>query len=157
MTYSVRVATPADEPRLAELLRMMHQENGVAPLAEDLMQQAMRRGLSRDHAVVGVIEEGDRLLASVGLFIGRWWYSHSEHLEDLWNFVHPDARRKPMARPLVEFAKSCADALEMPLLMGVLSDERTQAKVRLYQRQLPFVGAVFLYRPGQSVEVKGDS
>lgn len=147
MSYTVRIATAADEAPLADLLRMMHRENGMSPLAEDLMMNALRRGLMRDQAIIGVIDEDNRLAASVGLFVGNWWYSYDKHLEDLWNFVHPDYRRKPMARPLIEFAKGCAQALEMPLLMGVLSDERTAAKVRLYERQLPRVGGLFLYRP----------
>ena len=35
---------------------------------------------------------------------------------------------------LCEFAKAAAEMLDMPLLIGVLSNERTEGKVKLYER-----------------------
>ena len=38
------------------------------------------------------------------------------------------------ARKLCEFSKMAAERLNMPLLIGVLSNHRTEGKVKLYER-----------------------
>jgi hypothetical protein len=144
----VRVGNLGDFGPMLIFLGQMHAENGMASMAPELVAHSLHRGLSQDRAIIGIIEEDGHIAASVGLFIGRWWYSYDSHLEDFWNYVGQDYRKRHMARPLIEFAKRCAESLEIPLLMGVTSNTRTAAKVRLYERQLPFVGAAFRYVPG---------
>jgi len=144
----VRIGRPSDFPLMMDFMGQMHAENGMASMAPELVAESLRRGLARDRAIIGIVDDGDRVAASVGLFVGRWWYSHDFHLEDFWNYVGQDYRRHHMARPLIEFAKGCSESLGVPLLMGVTSDTRAAAKVRLYERQLPFVGATFRYVPG---------
>lgn len=147
----VRVGTPADFDRVLALLIDMHAETGIGPLDLAHAVPVIRKGLARDRAIVGIAEDGGHTAGSVGLFIGRWWYGGddiaSQHLEDCWNYVRPDFRRRPIARPLIEFAKNAADRIGIPLLMGVLTDSRTEAKVRLYARQMPQIGALYLHRP----------
>ena len=63
-------------------------------------------------------------------------------------FIHPDYRsaKGGRARRLCEFSKQAADSLGIPLIIGVLSNNRTEAKVRLYKRQFGEPsGAFFLY------------
>ena len=145
----VRVGMPDDFPALMDLLFCIHKENGLGPMDSDRVADYARRGLARDRSIVGIAEDEGKLAGSVSLFVSRWWYApeHVSHLEDLWNYVHPDFRRRPVARPLIEFAKTAANSLKMPLLMGVLSGERTAAKLRLYERQLPQLGGLFYYDP----------
>jgi hypothetical protein len=69
-------------------------------------------------------------------------------LEERAIFIPPEYRgvKGGRARRLCEFAKQAAKAMEMPLLIGVLSNHRTEAKVRLYERQFGKpTGAFFLY------------
>lgn len=148
---TVRIAGQEDAAGLWALLHLMHDENGVAPIDDEKLKWTLARGLARDKAVIGVIGDVGAPVASVGLYAGEWWYSTEQHLEDLWNFVHPEHRRSTYAKDLIQFAKRASDDLGIPLLMGVLSTERTKAKVRLYERQLPFAGAIFLY-PGVKAE-----
>lgn len=144
----VRIGTPADFPRMLEFLKLMHAENGIMPLSMDRVVPFLQCALAHHQSLVGIIDgdDGD-IAASVGLMIGQYWYSETKHLEDAWNFVRAEYRTRPMARPLIEFAKRAADGLHVPLLMGVLSETRTMAKVRLYERQLKFVGAIFTHYP----------
>jgi ABC-type transport system substrate-binding protein len=129
------------------LLREMHAENGLAPMDESMVRAALDRGINRDRAVIGVIRGDGVIEASIGLFVGSWWYSQSQHCEDLWNFVSEPYRKSEHAKSLLQWAKYAAGFLEKPLLMGVLSNERTQAKIRLYERQLgPQIGALFVVR-----------
>jgi hypothetical protein len=69
-------------------------------------------------------------------------------LEEMCVYVHPDYRaaKGGRARKLVEFAKKVSEELELPLMIGILSNSRTDAKTRLYERQFGApAGAFFLY------------
>lgn len=144
---AVKCAKESDEQAMMDLLRLNWEENGMAPLDENEVLGLLRRGIRRDQAIVGVIRGPQRIEASIGLFIGKWWYTTpgNQHLEDLWCFVHPDHRRTTHAKDLLAFSKWASYILGVPLLMGVLSNERTAPKVRLYQRSLGTpAGAIFV-------------
>lgn len=153
--YRVDFATPADEPALMDMCRRLHAENGMFALDEDMVRAMLWRAFDKQGAIIGVIR-GDTVPIEGVLYmlISRFWYSRQEHLEELFNFVHPDRRNPPgRAKALIGFAKECADRLAIPLVIGVVSNERTEAKVKLYQRQLGRpAGAFFLY-PAQSAPV----
>lgn len=140
----VRVAETADAPGVMTLLRLMHAENGLAPLDENKVGALVLQALAQDCSICGVIGERDQLEATIGLFACSWWYSDAIHLEDRWNFVHPEFRVSTHAAGLIDFAKTTALRCGRPLLMGITSAGRTPAKVRLYERQLgDAVGALF--------------
>ena len=142
----VRIATQADRDSMITLLHLMHDENGVAPLDVPKMISALDRGLARNGALIGVIGEPGHVVASIGLVLHQWWYSQDWHLEDCWNFVHPQHRRPGYASAMLDFAKSTADALEVQLLIGILSSERTEAKEHMYIRKFGKpAGAAFVY------------
>jgi len=48
--------------------------------------------------------------------------------------------------------KNLSDQLGIPLLTGIISKERTAAKIRLYDRMLPRIGAFYLY-PKDDIEL----
>lgn len=137
------------EDGLFDLLMLMHEENGMAPVNKDKTREVLQRGLMQHRAVIGAIGTPEKVEGAVGLYISQWWYSDEHQLEDLFNFVRPDNRRSDHAKRLLSFATQVSDQLKIPLLMGVLSTERTAAKVRLYERRLPheMAGALFFHRP----------
>ena len=51
------------------------------------------------------------------------------------------------AKNMITFAKKCADETKLILLIGIISDEKLEAKERLYARLLPKGGTFFVYRP----------
>jgi hypothetical protein len=142
----VRLATPADVPQLIELGRMLHAENALMPLSENRISEAVWRAVKQDHAVLGVIGKTGAIEGGIYLTIGRFWYTDDLHLEELFSYVRPECRRSENAKALIEFAKSSAVRLKVPLLIGIISNDRTEAKARLYERQLgKRAGAWFLY------------
>lgn len=144
---SVRCARQTDEEPLFAFLQIMHAENGMAPIDEREVRLILRKGIARDHGIIGVIRGEGGIEASCGLYVGKWWYTslQHKHLEDFWCFVHPDHRRTSHAKDLLAFTKWAAQECGYPLLMGVLSTARTAPKVRLYQRQLGEpAGALFV-------------
>ena len=145
----LRVGKPEDVHDMMDLALAACDENGfVQPSAEKLLEQIWP-ALNHDHGIVGIIgEKGKKLEAAVLLRIGTMWYSDQNVVEEKAIFVHPDFRsaKGGRARRLVEFSKQVSDKLGLPLVIGVLSNHRTEAKVRLYERQFGRpAGAFFLY------------
>jgi hypothetical protein len=135
MTH-VRLATPADIEDILALGRLIHEENAVMPMSEERIEEYAWRGINQNRAVLGVIGAIGHIEAAVYLVIGRFWYSEEFHLEELFAFVHPKHRKSDNAKALLEFEKNCSKRLGIPLLTGVISTNRTAAKIRLYERRL---------------------
>lgn len=145
----IRIGQPDDVHEVMDLALSACDENGfIAPSTEKLLYEIWP-ALNQDHGLVGIIgEKGQKLEAAVLLRIGSMWYSDQNVVEEKAIFVHPDYRsaKGGRARRLVEFSKQVSDQLKLPLVIGVLSNHRTEAKVRLYERQFGKPsGAFFLY------------
>lgn len=144
----VRKAGIQDEDELMAMCRALHEENGMFKMNEDKVRGALRRAFTNTGAIIGALGEPGKIEGSIYLLISNFWYSDEWHLEELWSFVLPQYRRSSNAKDLISFAKRCSDELGIPLVIGVISNERTAAKVALYQRQLDKpAGAFFLHRP----------
>jgi GNAT superfamily N-acetyltransferase len=142
----VRTAIQEDIPSLLNLGRMLHEENAISDWSEDCIRAAVNKAVAGDRSLMAVIGPVGRPVAMIHLFIGNFWYSRNPHLEELYTYVHPAHRRSNYAKMLIEFAKRAADQLKMPLLIGVVSNHRTDAKIALYKRRLgPISGAYWLY------------
>lgn len=146
----VRVATPRDEDAIMSLCHLLHEENGLFPMSEDRVREMVRRALfpeqSISPALIGVIGAPSNLEAAIFMLVSQMWYSDQWHLEELYSFVRPDCRKSDYAKLLIDFAKSAAEQLAIPLVIGVLSNIRTAEKIRLYRRRLGDpAGAFFLY------------
>ncbi len=141
----VRLAKPDDEDEIMRICIMLHQENGIFSMDEQKVRDKVRECLYQRGGIMGVVGEPGRIEAVICLTLGQAWYSSDWSLEEHFAFVLPNHRRSENAKELVVFAKGCARELKLPLMIGILSNERTEAKVRLYQRQLGApAGAFFL-------------
>ena len=144
----VRTATPEDEEGIMGLARLVNSENGVFKMDENKVLSVVRPSLYLQGGIIGVIGPKDYLEGVVVLRVSQYWYSNASFLEEMCVFVHPNYRaaKGGRARKLVEFAKKASEKLELPLMIGILSNSRTDAKTRLYERQFgPPAGAFFLY------------
>ena len=146
---TIRIATQADVHDLMDLALSACDENGfVNPNPEKLLKEIWP-ALCLDNGICGIISApGAKPEGAILLRIGQMWYSDQRVLEEKAIFIHPDYRNAKggRARRLCEFAKQVADSLKLPLIIGVLSNHRTEAKVRLYERQFGKPsGAFFLY------------
>jgi GNAT superfamily N-acetyltransferase len=146
---TVRIGTPKDVDDIMQLALSACDENGfVDPNPMKLLQEIWP-ALHLDRGLVGIIgKEGAQVEGAILLRIGTMWYSDLEVLDEKAIFIHPEYRsaKGGRARKLCEFAKQVADSLGIPLVIGVLSNHRTEAKVRLYERQFgKSCGAFWLY------------
>lgn len=131
------------------LATMAVEENGCVDAAASKMLEVIWPAVNQYHALIGLIgpPEG-RIEGMVVVNIGQLYYSEVPCCEEKLLWVHPDYRsaKGGRARKLCEFSKRVADKLEMPLLIGVLSNTRTSGKVKMYTRIFGEpAGAFFLY------------
>ena len=155
----IRTGQPRDLPVVMGMIREVAKENGIVVLDENKAAHEVWPALNLDGGIVGII--GDDREAPEGfilLRIARQWYSSHPTLEERVAFVREEFRSKKggRARKLCEFAKHTAETLRLPLTIGILSNQRTEAKVRLYTRIFGQpVGAVWLVN-GQTGAAQGD-
>ena len=149
---NIRLAQPSDEAEIIRLIGLMHAEGGWQPLDVDAVRETLARAFDRKGGILVVIGAPGHIRAMMFVLITRWWFTRHNHLEELFNWVHPDHRNSDYAKLLIEYAKAASDELsesmgrKVPLMMGVLTNRRMSAKVRLYRRFFGWpVGAFFLH------------
>jgi hypothetical protein len=152
-TTGVQIAGPADEDAIIQQLELNDAENGFCPTDWAKVRRAVvkcTRGPEGDEPPAGVIGliygANGKLEASAGFLFTQWWSTNDIHIEEIWTFVHPEHRRTTHAKMLYRFGKWLSDEMgSIPVLFGVLTVKRMEAKIRLVQRELPQVGALFMY------------
>jgi GNAT superfamily N-acetyltransferase len=150
----VRLAIPADHQDLWRCFLQAHNENSLFQLDPAKVDWMMSRALNGaplgdtgPRGIIGVIGKVGRIEAFVFLLIGQFWYSSEHHLEELVVFVDPEHRKSGHAQAIITWMKEQVEKTGLPLMTGVMSTHRTEAKVRLYSRMLPKVGAFFFLTP----------
>ena len=144
----VRTGTPDDVHGMMDLALAACEENGLTrPNPEKLLVEIWS-SLHLHHGIVGIIGEQDKpLQAAVLLRVEAMWYSDELVLNERAIFVAPEYRQAKGGRAskLCDFSEKAAMTLGIPLVIGVLSNQRTEAKVRLYQRKFgPATGAYWI-------------
>jgi GNAT superfamily N-acetyltransferase len=148
----VRVANHGDEAEIIGLVKRMHAESGWRPLDVECVRETLAKAFNRQGGILTVIGDPGQIRAMLYVVIARAWFTRDNHLEELFCWVHPDHRRSDYAKLLIEQAKKYSDDIserageKIPLLMGVLTNKRMAAKVRLYRRFFGIpVGAFFVH------------
>lgn len=142
----VRVGTPEDLEGCMELFVRANEENGLAEMDVQKLISLVWPSLHQDGGMIGIIGPVGRKPEGVVLLrIEQLWYADAPVIAEKLVYVHPDYRsaKGGRARKLCEFSKQVADELEMPLLIGVVSTERTKGKIRLYERLFGEPAGVF--------------
>ena len=148
-SIKVRTGRPSDIDGLMHIALMACEENAVTAADPHKLLRDIWPALNLDHGIVGIIGD-DPIEAAILLKTEPFWYAPDDQLCLLERaiFVHPEYRsaKGGRARLLCEWAKNASKELEMPLIIGVLSSERTEAKMRLYMRQFGEpAGMYFIY------------
>jgi hypothetical protein len=145
----VRVGTPEDLEGCMKLFVQANEENGIARLDPEKLLSVVWPSLHQHGGIIGVIgTPGAEPEGVVLLRIESLWYSNAEVLAEKLVYVGQEYRsaKGGRAAKLCEFCKNVSDELGMPLIAGIISNDRTQGKVKMYARRLgPPVGAFYLY------------
>lgn len=158
----VRPAVHGDEPEIWRLFKLHHEENALFPLSERKVQFYLDRVLHPEkieaddagpRGVIGVIGPVGALEGAIMLVLGSAWYTDQIGVDDCMNFVDPKHRQSDHAKVLISYAKHIVDSIradgypDFRMIIGVISTERTAAKIRFYSRMAEPVGAYFMYPP----------
>lgn len=145
----IRLATTEDMAEVMKLAVTACQENGFLNASTELLAREIWPALCQDHGLCPVIGPPTGEIEGLALLrIGKMWYSEATVVEEKAIFVYPEFRaaKGGRARRLCEYSKHVADTLNLPLLIGILSNTRTEGKVRMYKRIFGEpAGAFFLY------------
>jgi GNAT superfamily N-acetyltransferase len=158
-TNAVRFAEPADEQEVRLLLMLGHAENSI--FQWDLAKSdfiikrllftpwipASDQGLRGCFGVIG--PKGRQLYGLAMMAISSHWYTTQPMLEEFIVYVHPEYRSGQLgyAAALLDWMIARSEQMHIPLLTGVISLDRMDAKCRLYRRKLTPVGQFFLHLP----------
>lgn len=160
----VRLAIPEDSQEIWRLFLQGHKENGIFTLAPEKVQWLMSRALQPEliplgdtgpRGVIGVIGPVGGLEGLIFLTIGQYWYSNDYHLEEWLIYTDPEHRRSHHVQALIQWMKDQVEVTRLPLVTGVISNIRTEAKCRLYRRMLPKIGEFFYLGPKGSTLTPG--
>jgi len=149
---TVRTATPEDHRAVMECAMAACADNGLVEPNPIKLLQEIWPALNLDRGIVGVIGD-DFIEAGILLRIDRLFYSDRDMLLERCLFVRPEFRKSGetkirRARSLCEFAKQAADRLSLPLVIGILTKERVEGKIRLYEKEFGEpAGAYWIYEP----------
>jgi GNAT superfamily N-acetyltransferase len=148
----VRLAVPQDLVGLLELMRVACREDAQHEMDEERVINMLRRYYDKQGAIIAVIGEVGFPEAYILMIMDEIWYAKpgTHQLLELSLFVHPDYRKSDRAKQLMQFSKQASEGLAVDLTIGVFSNTRTEAKIRLYQRQYKQVGAYFMYHPSSA-------
>lgn len=132
----VRFAERCDFDELLALCRGLHLENGLFEMSMERVASVLMKHFNRDGGIIGVIGPPGRIEGMITMQMSQMWYSEQWLIEELFSYVAPEYRRSDNAKALVAFAMQCSERIGLPLLIGIISNERTEAKTRLYRRVL---------------------
>ncbi len=68
----VRLATPADEPEVLEMCRMLHSENGAFTMDDELVQNQLRMAFAKKGGMLGVIGESGKLEGMIYMLLAHF-------------------------------------------------------------------------------------
>lgn len=142
------------------MFRLHAAENALFKLSERKVQYHLDRILRPEtipaddtgpRGLIGVIGPVGALEGAIMLVLGSPWYTDEITLDDCMNFVDPAHRKSDHAKALIAYSKYLVDQVrtghpDFRMIIGVVSTDRTAAKVRLYSRQMGEpVGAFFMH------------
>lgn len=162
----VRTAIPADRTEIWRLFLNSHRENGIFSLSPTKVDWFLTRVLIPEsipewdtgvRGTIGVIGEVGALEGIVFVTIGSFWYTEDRHLEEFCVYVDPEHRKSGHAKALISWMKQQSEDTGLRLITGIMSNVRTEAKVRLYERMMPKIGAFFMWPKDDGVAVTGYS
>jgi hypothetical protein len=142
----IRIGVEEDLTQLLQLAMMAAEENGYVDPNPEKVALMMWGCLVQQIGLIGVISNNiGEIEGFVLLEFCTSWYSDEKVIEERMIFVKPAYRsaKGGRARKLCEFSKYTSDTLGLPLIIGMLSNNRTEAKIRLYERQFGKCSGVY--------------
>lgn len=159
-TISVRTGTPLDVHPLMDCAIAACSDNGLIEHDPEKLLIDIWPALNLDRGIVGII--GNEVVeAAILLRVDKLFYTNKDMLLERSLFVRPEFRKSgdhriSRAKLLCAFAKEAAAALNLQLIIGILTHERVAGKIKLYEREFGEpAGAYWVYDPSKKKDGGG--
>jgi|TARA_R100001086_G_C11832837_1_gene257031 GNAT superfamily N-acetyltransferase len=139
------IATNDDLAEVCDLLRVMHDENGIGRVNEEKALGVISSHIEEGGCIISR-SNGD-LVGSVGIYQDTWWYSDEKAFFDRWFFVHPEHRTGGHAVRLLGAIKQAARNESRPFVLHVGTTVNAWAKLKFFRKHLTPFGGSFVYMP----------
>jgi GNAT superfamily N-acetyltransferase len=112
----------------------------------DAIELMVDKAISRDLALIAIIDGPDRIEAGIGFMPAKPWWGG----DDSWYWtevgiaVHPQHRKSGHFRELMRFAKWFAANAGAPVVMNVQPEQDLSRKLTAFSRTARMVGGIFL-------------
>lgn len=141
----IELATKDDLPGVCDLLRAMHDENGIGRVNEAKALGVITNIIDNGGCLIS--KKGESIVGSIGVYRSSWWYSDEPVFFDQWFFVHPDNRTEGHATRLIAAMKQAARNSGTAFVLQVGSTVDTLSKLRFFKKHLTPFGGAFVYMP----------
>jgi hypothetical protein len=145
----IRIGTPDDVHEVMKLAIAAVEENAFLDATKEKLLYEVWPALNQDRGIIGLIGPPNGAIEGMlVLRVGTLYYSEQLVIEEKVCYVKPEFRsaKGGRARKLCEFGKEVSRALNLPITIGVLSNQRTAAKMKMYERIFgPPAGCFFLW------------
>ena len=140
----MELADKSDTGAVIALLKEFAKEGAITPVNWNKVAQVVNDII--DDGICLVLRDGRKIIGSAGLREAELWYSDETVMCDQWFYIHPDYRSAENFEALKAACKSVAQDKGMLLILSISSEHRTEAKIRLFSKDMTLFGASFLYR-----------
>jgi hypothetical protein len=132
----IRIATGDEMDDIFRICKELHTENGqdYFSFSPDKVKKNLERAFNKERAMVPCIGPKGRIEALGYVSIEQFAWSDDWHISEWFNYVLPDFRKSQHAKALLTWEKNAADSMGVVLFIGVVSNVRLAAKLRLYRR-----------------------
>lgn len=143
-----RIGTPADIEPVMQMAKEACDEQAIFLSSIEKIREINVPALRCEKGIAGVLcTKGGEIVGATVLRVVEVWYSEQQILEEAFIFIKPEYRtaKGGWARKMCEFSKKMSEDLGIPLIAGIVNNIRTEAKIRLYERQFGAPNGVFFY------------
>jgi len=92
-----------------------------------------------------IAEYEGKPIGSISVYETTTWYSDSVYLTDGWFFVLQEYRDQKVGMMLLEAAKTYAEAVGLPLIVGIFNMDNAEQKMAMLQRRgFKLAGGLFM-------------
>lgn len=145
---NVRIADVSDYALVMDFCAMLNIENASAKLDVSRLQEVVSLGLQHKNGVIAIVmDDNGAPVGCVCLALDQWDYSLSWHYTEMWVFIHPNHRKSHYAQDVLNFCKWWAEQSGLPVTVGIMSRDRTKAKMRFYAQKMKPLEVFFWHDP----------
>lgn len=139
----IRLATLDDAKELFTMLVQIQDEFPVKSINPGKAYNMVRTVIKEGVVFLAIID--GEIVGSLGLMAAPWWFSDEIFLRDFWTVVKKARRNTRAITLLFEAAMAFSDETNVPLVLGLFSDQKRRLKSRLYRQRFKPIGEFFTY------------